>query len=243
MVKALRVAALLGLWATWELAARSGLFYSGIVPSSLTVMDALVRLLSRPDFYNNFIISAAEIGAATAIGTIAALIVGIAIGYSRYLSDAFEPLLYYLAPTPKIVFFPLLLIAFGVDAGSKIAVGALSAFFPLVMNTVAGMRQVERVHLDVGRSFNLNPMQMIGRIYIPSMRLSLLTGFRLGVGLAIIGVLLAETKLSNRGLGFMIISYYNTFRIPDLYAVLIVVFGLAALINTLLEYFEEKRPA
>jgi ABC-type nitrate/sulfonate/bicarbonate transport system permease component len=242
-VFAIRAAALIAMWAIWELTAQTGAFYERVVPSSFAILAALVKLVSQPAFYLHFAVSVGEILASLAIAAVFGGVLGIAIGYSRLLSHALEPILYYLAPTPKIVFFPILLIAFGVDAGSKIAVGALSAFFPIVMSTVNGMREVNPVHLDVGRSFHLNLLQMILRIYLPSVRAALITGLRLGLGLAVIGVLLAETKLSKQGLGFLAIQYYNTFRVVDLYAVLIVIFVFTALLNGLLERFEGSRGA
>ena len=72
---------------------------------------------------------------------------------------------------------------------------------------------------------------MVAKIYLPAMRAPVINGLRLGLGIAIIGVLLAETKLSNQGLGFMIIQAYTLFNMPRMYALLIIVFALAALVN------------
>jgi ABC-type nitrate/sulfonate/bicarbonate transport system permease component len=227
--------------AAWEIAAHSGLFYQRVVPSSLVILPSLARQLADPAFYFHLSVTTGEVIAALAIGGIAGLLVGLAIGYSRGLSAALEPILYYLAPTPKIVFLPILLMAFGVGPSSKVAVGALSAFFPIAMSTVAGMREVSTVHLDVGRSFRLSRWQMVIRVYLPSLRVHLVTGVRLGLGLAVIGVMLAETKLSNRGIGFLAIQYYNSFRTPELYAILLVVFAMTSLLNIFLERLERRR--
>lgn len=238
---ALRMGALAGMWLAWEIAARSGLLYDRVVPSSLLILKSLVVQLSDAEFYLHVGVTAGEVLAALLIGGAAGTVIGLAIGYSRLLSNALEPLLYYLAPTPKIVFLPILLMSFGVDSGSKIAVGALSAFFPVAMSTVAGMREVLAVHLDVGRSFRLTRRQMTLQVYLPSLRMHLVTGLRLGLGLGVIGVLLAETKLSNRGLGYLAIQYYNNFRTPDLYAILIIVFGMTSLMNLFFERLERRK--
>jgi NitT/TauT family transport system permease protein len=89
------------------------------------------------------------------------------------------------------------------------------------------------VLIRVGRSFRLNKWQMVTKIYLPAMRLPILNGVRLGLGIAIIGTLLAETKLSNRGIGFLIINAYSTFNMPRMYALLIVLFVLSIGVNTL----------
>ena len=143
----------------------------------------------------------------------------------------FEHYLYYLGPTPKIIFFPIMIMWFGVGPGSKMAMGALSCFFPVALSAAAGMREIDTVLIRVGRSFRASTSQMVAKIYLPAMRAPVINGLRLGLGIAIIGVLLAETKLSNQGLGFMIIQAYTLFNMPRMYALLILVFALAALVN------------
>jgi ABC-type nitrate/sulfonate/bicarbonate transport system permease component len=95
------------------------------------------------------------------------------------------------------------------------------------------MRQIEPVLIRVGRSFRLNAWQMVTKIYLPAMREPILNGFRLGMGVALIGTLLAETKLSNRGIGFLIINAYSTFDMPRMYALLIILFVIAIGANAL----------
>jgi ABC-type nitrate/sulfonate/bicarbonate transport system permease component len=227
----LRLAIIITLLVGWELLARSGLLFQDVVPSLIKIVAALGNLLVSPAFWSNLGVTAMEVGVAMAIGGTAGLGTGIVIGGSRFLSRAYEPFLYYLGPTPKIIFFPVMIMWFGVGTGSKIAMGALSCFFPIALSTAAGMRQIDEVLIRVGRSFRASPMQMVTKIYIPAMAAPIVNGLRLGLGVAIIGTLLAETKLSNKGLGFLIIQSYQRFDMPEMYAMLIVVFTLAALIN------------
>ena len=95
-------------------------------------------------------------------------------------------------------------------------------------------RQIERVLILVGRSFRATTWQMVSKIYLPAMRDPVVNGVRLGLGVAIIGTLLAETKLSNRGMGYLIIQAYSTFDMPKMYALLIVLFVLAIGANALI---------
>jgi NitT/TauT family transport system permease protein len=126
---------------------------------------------------------------------------------------------------------------FGVGPGSKVAMGAISCFFPVALSAATGMRGIDPVLIRVGRSFRLSTWQMVTKIYLPAMRLPILNGVRLGLGVAIIGTLLAETKLSNRGLGFLIINAYSTFNMPRMYALLITLFVLSIGVNALLGRF------
>ena len=237
-VNAYRLAALVLIWAAWEITAQSGLLYNRIVPSTLLVAGAVLKLLMDPAFYGHMGVTGLEILAATAIGTGLGVTAGIAFGIWRQVGKAFEPLLFYLAPTPKIVLLPIMLTLFGVYMGPKIAVGALSAFFPIAISTAGGMREINPVYLRVARTFDASLWQIIAKIYLPALRTPVVTGFRLSFGLAIVGVLLAETKLSNQGLGFLAIQYYDLFRIPELYAVLAIIFLLAGVSNALIARFE-----
>jgi NitT/TauT family transport system permease protein len=224
---------------------------SKVTPSLLEIGRSLFELLSHADlkwpvsigswkhefwipaFYWHLYVTIGEVVAALVIGGLSGLIVGLAFGANPFLSRAFERYLYYLGPTPKIVFFPIMIMWFGVGPESKVAMGTMSCFFPIALSVAAGMRQIENVLIRVGRSFRLSTWQMVTKIYLPAMREPIVNGVRLGMGVALIGTLLAETKLSNRGIGFMIIDAYNTFDMPRMYAALAVLFVLAIGANSL----------
>jgi len=233
-VTLLRIVIILGVLAAWEFLAHSGWLYRDVVPSLLAIGRALIKLLSDRNYYFNLGVTAAEIGTALAIGGSAGLAVGLLLGGNRFLSKAFEPYLYYLGPTPKIIFFPVMIMWFGVGPESKVALGTLSCFFPVALNVAAGMRQIDKVLIRVGHSFRASTWQMVRKIYLPAMRHPIINGVRLGFGFALIGTLLAETKLSNKGIGFLIIQTYSVFDMPGMYAMLIVLFVLAIGANALI---------
>jgi len=96
------------------------------------------------------------------------------------------------------------------------------------------MRQIDRVLIRVGQSFRASTLQMVFKIYLPAMRHPIINGLRLGFGFALIGTLLAETRLSNKGVGFLIMQADATFDMPRMYAMLIVLFVLAIGANALI---------
>jgi NitT/TauT family transport system permease protein len=230
-VPLVRVAIIAAVLVTWEAVAASGLLFRDVVPSLTMIGRALAELLMDPTYYWHLGVTAGEIGVAMLIGGLAGLVVGILLGSNRLLGRAYEAYLYYLGPTPKIIFFPVMIMWFGVGPGSKVAMGVLSCFFPVALSAAAGMRQINPILIRVGRSFRASTWQMVTKIYLPAMRLPILNGVRLGLGVAIIGTLLAETKLSNRGIGFLIINAYSTFNMPRMYALLIVLFVLSIGVN------------
>jgi ABC-type nitrate/sulfonate/bicarbonate transport system permease component len=232
-VTLLRIAIIAAILLIWEATAASGLLFRDVVPSLLVIGRAVANLLVENEFYWHLGVTASEVGTGLALGGLAGLVVGIALGANRFLSQAFESYLYYLGPTPKIIFFPVMIMWFGVGPGSKVAMGTISCFFPIALSVAAGMRQIDEVLIRVGKSFRANTWQMVTKIYLPAMRAPIVNGVRLGLGVAIIGTLLAETKLSNRGVGFLIINSYSTFNMPRMYSLLIVVFVLAIGVNAL----------
>jgi ABC-type nitrate/sulfonate/bicarbonate transport system permease component len=246
-VTLLRIAIIVTIVAVWEAVAASGLLFRDVVPSLLTVGRALVSILTVPDykaqifgseylipeFYRHLWVTLYEVMTAMVIGGLAGLVIGLALGANPFLSNAFERFLYYLGPTPKIIFFPLMIMWFGVGPGSKVAMGTISCFFPVVLSAAAGVRQIDQVLIRVGRSFRVNTWQMVTKIYLPAMRQPIINGVRLGLGVAVIGTLLAETKLSNQGLGFLIINSYTTFDMPRMYALLILLFVVSIAANAL----------
>ena len=183
-VTLLRIAITLGVLALWEFLAHSGWLYRDVVPSLPAIARALVALLLQGDYYFNLGVTAGEIGMGLLIGGSAGLVVGIVLGANRFLSKAFEPYLYYLGPTPKIIFLPIAIMWFGVDTPSKIALGTFSCFIPIVLSVAAGMRQIDRVLIRVGNSFRANTWQMVTKIYLPAMRYPVINGVRLGLGVA-----------------------------------------------------------
>jgi ABC-type nitrate/sulfonate/bicarbonate transport system permease component len=233
-VPAIRLATLLALWAVWEAAARSGLFYEGIIPSSFLVLRSMAKHVADPVFYAHMVRTLYEVVAGFALGTTIGLAGGIIVGANRFSDEAAAPYLHGLASTPKIVFLPILMLLFGAGPGSKVGMGAFSAFFPVVIAVAAGMSQVNPVHVNVARGFNASFLQIVRTVYLPSLVGPMITGMRLGLGVAIIGVLLAEIKFSDRGLGHLAIQHYNFFRVADMYAVLLLTFALAVLANALM---------
>ena len=251
----LRIGIIVAIVVIWEIIAWSGILFRDVVPSLTKIGRQLFLILTHPDFalkvdlglgnvrlafdlmipefYRHLWVTIAEVATATAIGGLTGLAIGLALGANPFLSHAFERFLYWLGPTPKIIFFPIMIMWFGVGPSSKIAMGTISCFFPVALSAAAGMRQIENVLIRVGRSFRANTWQMVTKIYLPAMRQPMVNGVRLGMGVAVIGTLLAETKLSNRGVGFLIINAYNTFDMPRMYALLILLFVVAIGANAL----------
>src|SRR3954466_4887110 len=181
-VTLVRVAIVATVLVVWEGVAASGLLFRDVVPPLLVIGRALVELLGDKTYYWHLGVMAGEIGAGLAIGGLSGLAAGILLGANPLLSRAYEAFLYYLGPTPKIIFFPVMIMWFGVGPGSKVALATLSCFFPVALSVAAGMRQIDKVLIRVGKSFRASTWQMIAKVYLPAMRHPIINGVRLGFG-------------------------------------------------------------
>ena len=123
---------------------------------------------------------------------------------------------------------------FGVGPGSKVAMGAISCFFPVALNVAGGMREIDKVLIRVGKSFRAQHLADGHQDLSAGDAPPVINGVRLGLGVALIGTLLAETKLSNRGIGFLVIQAYSIFNMPQMYALLIILFVIAIGANAII---------
>jgi ABC-type nitrate/sulfonate/bicarbonate transport system permease component len=241
-VNTIRISTIIVLIVLWEVLAavgRSGLLYKDVVPSSIHIMLAIVYEIFDPAFYHHLGITLAEHVVGFIVGSSIAISVGIAMGANPFFRKMLEPYLNGIGSTPKIIFLPILFLLFGTGIESKMAKGALSAFFPVVFSTTLGMVLINPVLLRVGQTFSLSRGQMVAKIYMPAMVNPIITGLRLGMAIAVIGILVAEIKFSNGGLGYRIAEYYDQFAIASMYALIIIIFALAAAANVGMTVFQD----
>ena len=170
----------------WQSLSLSGLFYRDVVPSLPQIAAALGKLaferrISTGTFGSRF----DEIATALLIGGVAGLVVGLVIGGNKFIAAAFEPLSLLSRPHAEDHLLPGSSSCGSASMpDSKIAMGALSCFFPIALNVAAGMRQIDKVLIKVGESFRANAWQMAAKIYLPAMRHPVINGLRLGLGVA-----------------------------------------------------------
>jgi NitT/TauT family transport system permease protein len=215
----------------WEFIGRTGVLFPDLFPSVLDILQSLWTYVSTPLMIPHIKASLYEVGGAIGIAILCGVPLGILWGSRQSWLEVVEPLILYAAVVPKIVIFPIFILFLGIDVHSKLAVGAIAAFFPISLLTIAGMREVKKVYVDVARTVGATPWQIATRVYLPAIAGQVFTGIRIGMGAAVTGALLAETKIAKAGLGFMIVEYYGQFRIADMYSLLLFIFILAALTN------------
>lgn len=218
--------------ALWEALGHSGLILRAVFPPFSEVLVQLVSLLSSVAVWQHISVSAYEIVWGFVIGGALGLLVGAPLGTNDYLYRLFDPLFYYLGAIPKIILLPVFILFLGVGVESKMGLAAISAFFPIAVNTALAVRGVEPILVRSARALGAGRWQIYTKVYLPSTFGSILSGLRLGLGVAITGALLAETSVAQAGLGFRAIELYSQLRIAEMYALILLIFVFALLLNT-----------
>src|SRR5215831_9559552 len=222
-VLSLRLGLLALLLAAWEIAGRMMNPLLGVPPSAvLPSLRDLVLLRSYPDLPANLWLTVREIATAYALAVAAGLATGLALGMYRLAGRAWGPMLAALYAVPAVVWYPSLMLFFGLDAASKIAFGFLLGFFPITLAVLAGIRQVNPHMLAVARAFGARPLTIFVKVMMPAMMFTLVGGLRTGLALSVIGVIVGEILGSKSGMGALINHAYGLFRTSDYVALVLV---------------------
>ncbi len=175
-------------------------------------------------------------GLAIAIG----LPVGMLMGWYKRIRHAFDPFVTFFYSVPRIALTPLLIIWLGIGIKSKVAVVLLGAFFPIVINTMAGVRNLDSSLLKAARSFSASDAQIFRTIALPGSVPFILTGLRLGVGHAVIGVFVGELIAAQHGVGYMMATAGSTFQTAKVFVGLIIFAGTGLFLTMFLQALERR---
>ncbi len=200
----------------WELVVRLGDYPTFILPSPGQVAKKLVEVVSNGTLWNHTLITLGEILLGLSLGMLIATLLGYAIAKSPTLEQAVAPYLVASQAVPIVAIAPLLVIWFGTGLTSKVLISALIVFFPILINTIAGVRGVPEDLRDLMRSLHATPWQMFTKLEVPAAMPVLLAGLKVGATLSVIGAVVGEFAGAKAGLGFMINladGQYDTARV------------------------------
>ncbi len=201
------------------------LFLANQLPSPRQVWSALLELSGEGDYTRHLGASLRRVGIGFSLGASAALVIGFAVGLSHTIERLLDPTLQALRNVPSLAWVPFLLLWLGIDETPKITLIAIGSFFPVYLNLVTGVRQVDRKLIEVGHIFGLGKLALVWRIFLPAATPYALAGLRIGAGQAWLFLVAAELIASTRGLGFMLIDGQNNLR-PDIMLVGILTLAL-----------------
>jgi NitT/TauT family transport system permease protein len=203
--------ALLVLIAIWEFCWQQGwispLFFSG--PSAIA--KRFVHEMQEGNLWSDIAYSGRNFAIGLGLATVTAIPLGIVLGWYRPFRLVFDPLVNALYSTPRIALIPLIIIWFGIGMWSKVFIVFLAAFFPILINTVAGVKNLDADLVRAARSFCATDRQLFVTVALPSSVPFILAGMRMAVAHALIGVVVGELFAGNEGIGYMINFAGQTF--------------------------------
>ncbi len=210
------------------------------ISSPLAVAVKLYGWAVDGTLWNSFLYTFQAMAGGFILGSSLGFVVGFTLGRSQMLARLLDPFITAIYCMPKIALAPLLIMWFGIGLASKVAMAALIVFFLVFLNTFAGVRDVQAVHLQSVRIMGAGPWQELRLVVIPSAAAWVLTGLKVSVPYALIGAVVGELISSNRGIGFLIGQASGLFDTAGVFAGLTVLALTGIALNSLLKRVEQR---
>ncbi|MDB5569153.1 MAG: transporter permease [Hyphomicrobiales bacterium] len=245
MVGAASVIVFTAVWeALWAAGFINELFFSG--PSAIFAR-LYSGLFTRGDMLEHVWFSAQNFLSGFLIATALGIPLGILLGWYRAPRLVLDPFITAFYSTPRIVFVPLIIMWFGLGLGSKVVIVFMSAFFPILLNVMAGVRTTDDQLLGAGRAFCATQWDLFRTIVLPSSVPFIIVGLRQGLAHGLIGVVVGEFFAGSSGIGYLIGEAANSFKTDLLFACVFIVagvgIGVSALLQQIEQHFQRWRPA
>jgi NitT/TauT family transport system permease protein len=228
--KILGTAAVVLFLAVWEL---MGGVYQVVNPMFMSapslIGKAALQLFASGEIWNDLRVSGIEFFWGYTLSVVVAIPFGIAVGWYKRMSYIFDPFINAMNATPRVALLPLVIIWLGIGVLSKVGIIFLGAVFPIMINTRDGVKTTPYNLLNAARSFGASQWQIFRSVVLPSTVPFILTGLRLGVGRALIGVMVGELYAATAGIGFMITVAGATFQTDKVF-VGVLIFAISGMI-------------
>lgn len=204
------------------------------------IAQTFLELLQKGEIQKHFYVSAIEFLVGLGLSIAVGLPLGIIMGRSNTWNAMLDPFVTALNATPRLVFLPLVLLWLGIGIWSKIVIVFAGAVFPLLINTYEGVRNVDRVLVNVVRSFGAKEWQIMKMVVLPNSLPYVVTGLRLAIGRAILGVVVGEFFGASRGLGFMIAMAAGSYSVDVVFVGVALFMGISLILTMSVKMIEAR---
>lgn len=222
---------ILVLLAVWEIAPRNDWVNPIFLPPLSEVLDAAWRLTTDGTLGHHVGASLTRSVVGFGIAVVAGVTLGLLIGWYRFLADLLNPVLEILRNTAALALLPVVTLLLGIGETAKISLVVYAALFPILLNTLTGVRTVDPLLVRSARSLNLRPHQIFIRVVLPSAVPSIFTGLRMGAAASILVLVAAEMIGAKSGLGYLIQASQLNFQIANMYVGIIAIAALGLIAN------------
>ncbi len=233
-------ASVIGGLVIWELVSRFVVNNALFLAGPIEIVRAIVRLAATGELWRHVWISSIEFVIGYVIACVLGVIAGLAMANSDTMKRIMQPWVSGLYATPTIALAPLFILWLGIGIWSKVLVVILLVFFPVAINTEAGLRTTSDRLIEMLRSFGASDRQIFFKVSLPSALPFILAGLKLGIGRGLIGVVVAELFGSRAGLGRLISESADAFNMPDLFAGVIVLAVAGIALTAGFSWIEKK---
>ena len=199
---------IVGLIALWQ--AGTLVLGKDALPSPVATVTKLAAIMGDEDFPRHAWETARAFLTALVISLAAGLLIGLALGARRLAGEVAEPMLTALYSIPKITLYPVILLLFGLGISAKIAFGVIHGIIPVILFTMNAVRNMRPVYLRAARAMRLSAVQTAATIIVPAALPEIVSGFRIGFALTLLGTLIGEMFASQRGIGYMLVRAMET---------------------------------
>ena len=227
---------ILSLAVLWEVAGRT--LDSVLIPPLSQIGAAWWKLLSSGKLLSNLTMSLTTLAAGFVLAVLIGIVVGVLMGRFRAVEHFLDLYVNALMSAPTTAFIPVLILWFGLGVQSRIAVVFLFAVFVIIINTMTGVKQVDRVFVEMARSFGAREKEIFFKIILPAAMPAIMAGVRLGMGRAVKGMVTAEMLLTLTGIGAMIMQYGSSFATDSLFAVILTILMVAMITMKLVQWVD-----
>jgi len=211
-----------------------------IAPPSAITRALFTAVLPDADIRNAILIALFEVIVAYVLAIVVGLVLGLAIGSSNLGRRSLYPIVLLLYAIPQVVLLPLFTLGFGIGPAAKIAFGFSHGVFPVLVNTIAGMRNVSPLYLKAAQAMGARRSDIARDVVFPHMVGSFFTGLRLAMTMTLLGVILAELYVSTAGVGYFTKLFAETFDPAPLFALIGTLAIMAIALNELVRVAERR---
>ncbi|AFS77785.1 ABC transporter permease protein [Gottschalkia acidurici 9a] len=224
----------------WEIAVKLGYVKVIILPSPSSIFNTLIAMIKSGELTRHLRISLFRVLEGFLIGSILGLIFGIVIALFKKVEEALSFTISFLRPIPIIAWIPVLILWMGIDEGSKIAVIAIGSFWPVLINTIDGIKSVDKKYLQVAIVLEKSKINTLFKVVLPSALPSIFTGIRVGIGIAWMCVVAAELVAAESGIGYQIMYSREIMQPNQMFAGVFSIGLVGFLIEKIIGHIESK---
>lgn len=240
MKQMLTIASPIILLLVWECLSRTNLIDVRFFPPPTKIIGTLFSMIYSGELFHNMWVSLYRIFCGFLLGAIPGIVIGLLMGLYSPIRHFISPIVMALMPIPTLALLPIIIILFGIGDFSKVVTIAGSVFFPVVINTTAGVINIDSIYLDVAKNYGASSKDFFFKIALPGSLPVMMEGIQMGQAIALLTIVAAEMMGATSGIGYLIWTSYKAFMLQEMFVGLILISFFGYLFSLLLRFIQKK---